>query len=202
MKAKQYLTQISVSLIIQLLLLAACSFDLPMVNNQKSEFLVLFDPRYSFQIYAVGGEETFPFSIGDMVEIKGVLIYHGIPEWVRSEILADAEWNASLYPSGMMVSDEEMVLSLRGLSKKTDYELIWAIDKDVNLQIVSNRPVPSELFTDPRPGDAREVCVSMMIDELHQEEYDDNRLLRVVLKPVGEKKEMLIKSTIRECENL
>jgi hypothetical protein len=200
MKIKQRLTQLSVSLIIQLSLLAACSFGVPVTKNQKSKFPVLFDPRYSFQIYAVESGGPFPFSIGDVVEIKGLLIYHGVPEWVRSEILAEAEWNASLYPFGTIASDEEIVLRLRGISKKIEYELIWAVDKDANLQIVSDLPAPPELFTDPRPGDVREVCVTMTIDELHQEENDSERFLRIVLKPIGEKKEMLIKSTIRECE--
>jgi len=180
--------------------LAACSV-LPIQQEREEGYPVLFDTRYSWQIWSTEHGERFPFDEGQLVEMKGSLTYHGVPDWVRTDVLERAVWSASLRPYGAEHSTEVLRVRLQSVNEpETTYDLDWAVDTDDVLLVVSDRMPPSELYPSPRIGDTRYVCVTLEIEAVESTRQENLDQVRIVLKPTGKTVEGFILSNVRPCD--
>jgi hypothetical protein len=192
-------------LLIGLALLAACSFLQAPSKDEDGRFPVYVDPDSVFQIYNPEVVIDFPFETGDQVEIEGILIYHGIKEWIKTEMQNQAEWHASLYPHGRVITldNESLIVSLKDISgEKQPFEFEWPMDHDTRIVIVSDKPLPKELFAPPEIGNTTIVCFSLDVEVSKSIDHSDQNM--ITLKPVGEIAGNLLLTEIRKCkrENL
>jgi hypothetical protein len=197
MRKTEKTTMITGALFVCIACLAACSF-LPDKSQAEESLPVYTDATSSFQIYYPAEAASFPFHTGDQVEIEGTLIYHGLNEWVTTNLLPEAKWHASLYPSGKMLSlgDESLSVLLNNLSgQKEPFEIAWPIDNDTRFIIVSDQAVPKKWFEELDIGNSAQVCFSLTMEV--QREPDNSSV--ITLRPLGEMAAHLILTEVRRC---
>jgi hypothetical protein len=188
---------IGILLICMAYLLTACSF-LSNAAQAEESLPVYVEANAYLQIYYPAEAASFPFHTGDEVEIEGTLIYHGLNEWVTSNLLPAAKWHASLYPSGKMLSltDENLSVLLTDRSgQKEPFAIVWPVDNDTRFIIVSEQPMPQSWFEELDIGNATQVCFSLAVEV--QSEPDNSSL--ITLRPTGEMVDHLILTEVRRC---
>ena len=160
---------------------------------------VSFDPRYSFLIQSEINKDHNSLQDGDLLEMEGALIYHDVNETVLNEVSGDIKWFASLYPYGQPLSNESIQISLRKIQDGSIHKLNWQIDNDDLLLVVSDTPVPTNLFVAPIPGDTKIVCFQVIIQSIEWVDDVDTSILSITLQPNGEHKDGLIRSNLHGC---
>ena len=154
-------------------------------------------PDQNFQIHDPDIVRSFPFEVGGLVEMKSTLIYHEINAWVKKEILSQAKWSASLYPAGEVLSPDTLMVNLRDINNvEKTFKFEWPVDHHTRLIIVSDSPVPPELFESPKSGDAISVRLTLKVVKTGSSEEGIDQT-PIILKPVGELNEGLILSEVR-----
>jgi hypothetical protein len=179
-----------------LLIFNSCSI-LPNSPGVSTVFPVLIDPRSAYWFDLTDDNQSFPFDVGDLVEVPGFLIYHGVSEDLRVEVLETAQWSASLYPTGELINEETMAVQVQSISNPAvEYEFSWYIDVGDVLLVVAETPLPEELFVSPQIGDTTEVCLTMRVDQVISPQTDGI----AILVPYGEAVDNLLLSEIRFCQ--
>jgi hypothetical protein len=186
-------------LFVCLMFLSACSL-LPGSSMGKEDSIPVYLDSNSFlQIFYPEETHQFPFETGDSVEIKGTLIYHGINDWVTSELLPDAKWHASIYPNGDMLSfeDERLIVLLNDPSgQREPFEIEWPIDNDTRFVIISDKPMPKRWFETLEIGNSTQVCFSLAVEV--QKDTESSSV--ITFRPVGEIVDNLILTEVRKCQ--
>ncbi len=179
-----------------LLIFSSCSI-LPESPEESTAFPVLIDPRSAYWFNITEDNQPFPFSVGDLVELRGVLIYHGVSEVLKEEVLESALWSASLYPTGVLIGEEIMAITVKGISNPGKaYEFTWYIDVGDAILVVADTPPPEALFVSPQNGDTGEVCLTMRVDQVGSDQMTG----LVVLVPQGKLIDNLLQSEISICK--
>ena len=186
-------------LLVYLLCLTACSLLPSSSKNEEESLPVYVDAGSYFQIFYSDEFNRFPFDTGDRVEIEGTLIYHGINDWVTTEILPDARWHASLYPDGKMLSlqDERLVVLLNDPSgQKEPFEMEWPVDNDTRFVIISDKPLPEKWFETVDIGNSTQVCISLAVEV----QRDTGSSSLITFRPIGKNVGSLILTEVRKCQ--
>ena len=200
MKKRIQISPISqIASILLLILTSSCSQISDSTMNFTIDFPVSFDPRYSFKIQSQINKDHNALQVGDLLEMEGALIYHEVNEAVLTEIPSDVKWFASLYPYGQPVSEESIQLTLRKIQDGSTHKLDWQIDNDDVLLVVSDEPMPANLFLAPTPGDTRIVCVEFTIQSIEWIEDVEQSFISMTLVPNGEFIGGLIHSNLHDC---
>jgi hypothetical protein len=186
-------------LLVCLLCLTACSLLPSSSKDEENSIPVYVDAGSYFQIFYSDESNRFPFKTGDRVEIEGTLIYHGINDWVTTEILPDARWHASLYPYGNMLSlqDERLLVLLTDPSgQKEPFEMEWPIDNDTRFVVISDKPLPKMWFESLDIGNSTQVCISLAVEV--QRDTESGSL--ITFRPIGKIVSSLIRTEVRKCQ--
>jgi len=191
---------LSLFIVFALLFCCSCQKDFHSQMIGQQVFPIYFDPAHAFQIFTKD-DGSFPFEPGDQVEIAATLILHTIPNPEILNILPGVTWYASLYPYGIPVSNDSIQVYFAGESPGLTYSLVWPLDNDDVLLLLSDTLLPAALFHRGNAGDSRVVCLWLQVSQVERIELGGSRVLHLTLRPLGKKKDGLILSDIYLCRD-
>jgi hypothetical protein len=193
MNKNTVLISILLGLGIAQLLMSGCSF-FSQGGSRPALATVYFDPRYSLQVETRLAAPEFQFDQGDLVEFRGLLIYHASPPEQIKDLLPSARWFGSLYPLGDWLPNETLRIQIRSQDARVGEEIEWQVDNDDFLLMLSDSPAHPHLVN------SGEICVYLRLSELTWIDETDSSVLLLTLIPEGSTHVGLIRSEIYLCE--